>query len=191
MRRCFIMLALLSVVGLTSKAESIKTPANLIVNGSFEEGVEVVPDNPGFLSINEGGEGIKGWTVTRGQIDYIQGYWKAADGKRSLDMNGSPGVGGVKQTIKTVKGKKYQLTFKLAGNPGAPVIKELTVEVAGEKKAFAFDTTDKTREEMGWQAKELTFTATSDKTDIELYTTTKDTENSGPALDDVAVVEVK
>lgn len=180
----------LLAAGLVSQAEDEKAAKNLIVNGGFEDGPEV-PASPGFLPTDKDADTIKGWKVTRGQIDLIDGYWKAAEGKRSLDLNGSPGAGGVKQTIATEKGKKYKLTFKMAGNPGAPVKKELTVEVGETKKAFTFDTTGKTVEDMGWESKELEFTAAGDKTDVEIYTTTADTENSGPALDDVKVVEVK
>lgn len=190
MRRTGLALGCLLAVGLISQAEDEKSPKNLVVNGSFEDGPEV-PESPGFLPTDKDSDVIKGWKVTRGQIDFINNYWKAADGKRSLDLNGSPGVGGVKQTLATEKGKKYKLTFKMAGNPGAPAKKELTVEVGETKKAFTFDTTGKTVEDMGWEAKEMEFTAAGDKTDLEIYTTTADTENSGPALDDVKVVEVK
>ncbi|WP_020473222.1 choice-of-anchor C family protein [Zavarzinella formosa] len=190
MRHMRLAMACLLAVGVFSYADDEKSPKNLVVNGSFEDGPEV-PAVPGFASLDKDSDAIKGWKVTRGQIDLIEGYWKGAEGKRSLDLNGSPGTGGVKQTITTEKGKKYKLTFKLAGNPGAPAKKEVTVEAGESKKAFAFDATGKTQEEMGWELKELEFTATGDKTDIELYSTTADTENSGPAIDDVKVVEVK
>src|SRR6478735_7089945 len=65
---------------------------------------------------------LKGWVVTRGQIDICQekdGAWKAAAGKRSLDLHGSPGFGGVKQTLETRAGKKYRVTFQMTGNPQA------------------------------------------------------------------------
>src|SRR5262249_24519791 len=94
--------------------------SNLLVNGSFEEG----PDPGAFLPVNKDSTDIKGWTVTRGQIDYIGSFWPAADGKRSLDLHGSPGFGGVSQTFPTVKGQKYRVTFALAGNPEGTVPKK-------------------------------------------------------------------
>src|SRR5262249_15845908 len=55
---------------------------NLLVNGSFEEGPDPGPGR--FLTLNEGSTEIRGWVVTRGQIDYNGTYWEAADGQRSL-----------------------------------------------------------------------------------------------------------
>ena len=82
----------------------------LIINGSFEEGPKV----DAWQWIDEKSDKIKGWVVTKGQIDYIGTLWKAAEGKRSLDLHGSPGFGGVKQTIKTEKGRTYRVTFEMA-----------------------------------------------------------------------------
>src|SRR5262245_18325663 len=139
---------------------------NLLVNGSFEDG----PDPDAFLPVDKGSTAIKGWTVTRGQIDYIGGYWPAADGKRSLDLNGSPGFGGVSQAFKTEKGRKYKVTFAMAGNPEGTVAKKvLTVRAAGQSKDFTFDATGKTKEEMGWKTMTWEFTADSDRTTLEIH----------------------
>src|SRR5262245_43659874 len=79
-------------------ADSPAAPAkeekdNLIVNGSFEAGPEV---DGSFLPVDEDSVEVRGWVVTRGQIDLLQetdGKVKAAHGKRSLDLHGSPGFG--------------------------------------------------------------------------------------------------
>src|SRR6516162_5240865 len=89
-------------------------PVNLLLNGSFEEG----PEAGQFKPLDKGSTAIKGWTVTRGQIDYVGSYWKAAHGQRSIDLHGSPGYGGVAQTFATSKGQRYRVTFSLAGTPG-------------------------------------------------------------------------
>ena len=61
--------------------------ANLLVNGSFEEGPD--PGEQGWKPLDKGCKDIKGWEVTRGQIDYLGTYWEHADGKRSLDLDGN------------------------------------------------------------------------------------------------------
>ena len=61
--------------------------ANLLVNGGFEEGPVFKVHKP----LDPDSTEIKGWTVTRGQIDVVEehdGTWKAADGTRSLDLHG-------------------------------------------------------------------------------------------------------
>ena len=86
---CGLALALVLPAALAAPA---RPGGNLIVNSSFEEG----PDDIGeFKSLDKGSKDIKGWTVTRGQIDLIGTFWTSADGKRSLDLHGSPGFGGV------------------------------------------------------------------------------------------------
>ena len=57
-------------------------------------------------------------------------------GKRALDLHGSPGFGGVEQTIATKPGKKYKVTFQMSGNPGVEHEKvQLGVRAAGQDKA--------------------------------------------------------
>jgi choice-of-anchor C domain-containing protein len=164
--------------------------ADLIVNGSFEEGTD--PGEQGWKPLDKGSKDIKGWEVTRGQIDYISGYWENADGKRSIDLHGSPGYGGIKQTFKTKKGQKYRLTFALAGNPvGTTAEKKLGVKVGDKEEEFLFNTEGKTTDNMGWATQVLDFTATDSETTLEFYTLMKEDPNCGPALDNVSVAPSK
>jgi choice-of-anchor C domain-containing protein len=162
-----------------------KVIVELITNGGFEDG----PDVDRWLPLDKDSTEIKGWKVTRAQIDYIgPGHWTAGEGKRSLDLHGSPGYGGVKQTIKTEKGKKYVVTFKMASTPGGnPTEKGLWVAAAGAKKRFTFDAKGKTVGAMGWEAMEWEFTADGDEADLEFYTAEESDQDRGPALDDVSV----
>ncbi|MCU0703457.1 MAG: choice-of-anchor C family protein [Fimbriiglobus sp.] len=159
---------------------------NLIENGSFEDG----PKCDLLTSLAEGSTAITGWTVTRGPIDYVGSFWEHADGKRSLDLHGSPGFGGVKQTIKTTPGAKYKLTFRFATTPhAAKPKKKLAVEVDGAKTEFEVDASGKST--MVWERQSLTFTAGPKDTVIEFYTLETEDGNCGPAIDDVKVVRTK
>src|SRR5262249_564638 len=134
---------------------------------------------------------IKGWTVIRGQIDLVGNYWQHADGKRSIDLHGSPGYGGVKQSFKTVKGKKYRVTFSLAANPdGSVPEKKVGVKAAGKEEKFTFDGTGKTKTDMGWSTQVWDFTATDNETALEIYTLMEEDPNCGPVLDNVSVTAV-
>jgi choice-of-anchor C domain-containing protein len=193
MRRGCVCLAALAVTAawLTVPATAEDKPKNLLVNGSFEEG----PDAGDFLPLESGSTDIKGWTVTRAQVDYIGGHWKSADGNRSLDLHGSPGLGGVKQAFATTKGRKYKVTLSMAANPNfqpeAGPVKFLCVRAAGKKEAFSFDAAGKTVEEMGWVTKTWEFTAVDDETTLEIHTLETEDTSCGPALDNVSVVEAK
>src|SRR3954471_13029187 len=126
--------------------------ANLIVNGSFED----MKDEDAARPQDKGSTAIKGWVVTRGQIDVTQqngNEWKAADGKRALDLHGSPGFGGVEQTIATKPGKKYKVTFQMSGNPGVPEHKkaQLGVRAAGNTREFEITMEGRTYEDLKWE----------------------------------------
>jgi len=193
MRRFLLTSAVLGMVvvalpGADDKKDEKKAEAkNLLVNGSFEEG----PDPGPFVPLDEKDEQIKGWTVIKGQIDYIGSYWQAAEGKRSLDLHGSPGLGGVKQEFETKKGAKYKVTLSIAINPdGEGKKKKVTVAAAGKSETFTAEPKDATKEDMKWEKKTWEFTATDTKTTLEIYTAETTEEACGPALDDVSVVEV-
>jgi len=182
------LLALVVLPTLTAAPIPPAKPVELIVNGSFEEG----PEAESHKALDVDSTEIKGWTVTRGQIDYLMTFCKAADGNRSLDLNGSPGVGGVKQTFKTVKGDKYKVTLSLAVNPNTRVPKKkLAVSAAGQDTTFEFDGTGKTTADPGWTTVTWEFTANDKETTLEIYSLCKDDQFSGPMIDTVSVKAIK
>jgi choice-of-anchor C domain-containing protein len=165
-----------------------KALVELVTNGSFEDG----PDVSGWgTPVDKGSTAITGWTVTRGQIDLVTAsHWPAGKGKRSLDLHGTAGYGGVKQTLATKKGKRYTVTFLLAGNPGGQVKeKSVWVTAAGDAKKFTFDAKGKSLTDMGWEKMTWEFAADADETELEIYTAETTDEFCGPAIDNVSVKE--
>ncbi len=166
--------------------------AELLTNGSFEDGPEPDLDGPGFTPMEAGSTAIPGWTVTRGSVDYIGPYWQHADGRRSIDLNGNE-PGAIAQTFRTQPGRKYRLTFSLAGNfcgGGEPAIKTLIVTAAESRAEFSFDTTGRSYEEMGWSTHTWEFTAVAAQTTLEFTSTTELPVACGPAFDKVSVKEM-
>ena len=167
--------------------------ANLIVNGSFED----MKDDEASKPQEKGSTAITGWVVTRGQIDVTQqngNEWKAHHGKRALDLHGSPGFGGVEQTITTKPGKKYKVTFRMSGNPGVPEHKkvQLGVRAAGQDKEFELSMEGHTYQDLKWAEQTWEFTTKEKATVIEFHTAMPATSKrfGGPLLDDVKVVEI-
>ncbi len=164
--------------------ESGEKARNLLVNGSFEEG----PQTPN-VPLEKDSTALKGWVVSQGNIDFLDSsFWQAADGKRSLDLNGFT-AGAISQTFKTQKGQKYRVRFALAGNPAGPAEKKLQVSAGGKTMEFTFAATGKTRTDMGWVSKTWEFTAEAEETTLEFLSLTEG--DSGPALDDVVVVAIR
>ncbi|MCA2719617.1 MAG: choice-of-anchor C family protein [Microcystis sp. M169S2] len=162
--------------------------ANLIQNGSFENGVA----SDLLQTINAGSTVITGWTVSQGLIHYINRLWKASNGSISLHLGAGASPGGIKQTFNTTVGGTYRVTFDLAGNPNAsPIIKEMRVSAGGSSADFSFDTTGKSRSNMGWVSNSWDFTANSTTTTLEFIDLTNSfltNSFAGPALDNVSVI---
>src|SRR5262245_8764797 len=175
-------LVFLIPLGLAAPA---KPPANLLVNGSFEEG----PDDIGEVkALDKGSNGSRGWKVPRGQMEFVGTFWVAAHGSRSGDLHGSPGYGGIEQTFKTKKGTKYKVELQLAATPEAGD-RGIWIEAAGDRKKFDVNSGDGTREKLNWTKVTWEFTAIGDETTLEIYTTEKGDDSRGPVIDEVSVSE--
>src|SRR3954449_2842091 len=81
-----------------------------------------------------------------------ENVWKAHHGRRALDLHGSPGFGGVEQTVATKPGKKYRGRFRMSGTPGVPEHKavQLGVRAAGQDKEFELSMEGRTYEDLKW-----------------------------------------
>lgn len=158
---------------------------NLIQNGSFESGINIDP-NP-WVEIPKGSSAIPHWNVTLGTITYAGSESQASEGQRSLDLNGS-GRGAVSQTISTVPGRSYIVSFDMAGPPsGGPNLREILVEAAEESSVFSFEVFGHTHSDMGWENHQWEFLAKESETELK-FTSRVPSGDYGPAIDNVSVV---
>jgi choice-of-anchor C domain-containing protein len=191
--------AAVTTLALASPASAV----NLIQNGSFENGTGDAPSGS-FATEPTGSTNITDWTVVSSgtqsstdAVDWINGYWQAADGTHSVDLNGLQN-GGVYQDIVTVPGKTYEVTFDMAGNPdGAPALKLLVVSAnpvsntttPGVDGFFTVLGTP-TRSDMNWTPESYSFVATSTLTMLEFSSADNPNTPFGPALDNVSAFAV-
>jgi choice-of-anchor C domain-containing protein len=177
------------ILGLLLVAGARPAAAAPFTNGSFELGS--VNPGSGWITLNSGNPAITGWEIFDGTIDYIGTYWQAANGSRSLDLNGNDGPAGIRQTFDTIGGATYQVSFALAANPdGAPLTKNVQVTTGGVSQTFAFTVLPAiSRADMGWVYHSLLFTAAGGSTTLSFLS---DTAGAyfGPAIDDVSVTAV-
>lgn len=139
-----------------------------------------------FVNVGTGGT-IGPWKVAGGNVDLIgAGFWQAAEGDQSVDLNGG-NAGTVSQTFTTVPGKRYTVTYSLAGNPaGGPALRTGKVLVDGQNfQDFTFDVTGKTATNMGYVTREVSFVATGTTTTLAFTSTVSGAY--GPVIDDVSV----
>ncbi|MER8159410.1 choice-of-anchor C family protein [Streptomyces sp. NPDC094472] len=181
-----IFVASLAVAGVlagTGAGAAAAAAVSRFDDGSFE--TPAVGANT-FTTVVAGGT-IGPWKVTSGNVDHIgDGFWQAAEGGQSVDLNGT-GAGTVAQTFTTVPGKRYTVTYSLAGNPaGGPTVKTGSVLVDGQNfRNFTSDITGKSFGNMGYVTQEVTFVARGTSTTLAFASTNNSAY--GPVIDDVMV----
>lgn len=161
-------------------------------NGSFESGTA-----PGsFMTVSSpASTTITNWTVSSGSVDYIGSYWMAADGSRSIDLNGNE-AGTITQTFDTIPGATYQVTFALSGNPDnsasstlmSPSNKVVRVSATGATSSdYSYDTVamGNTLASMKWASSTYTFIATGSSTTLTFASQIAGA--FGPAIDNVTI----
>ncbi len=115
-----VAVAAVSVAGLAS--------ANILVNGSFEQGIIPAPRfTDGGTSLPIGSTAVTGWTIITSTVDWLQTNtatnnaftaWNLTpqEGLRFMDLTGLAAVtpyGGIQQSFATVVGLQYDISFWL------------------------------------------------------------------------------
>ena len=184
--------AAIIAVGLWANAA---TAAPIVSNGSFESGTNG-PGFGGFATIPGSSAAISDWALVGGSVDWINGYWQANSGTHSVDMNGTTPGGTLQQSISTVLGQAYQLTFYLSANPDQldahPDSRALVASAGSTNGIFTykFDSPPNDHDHMNWAQYSLFFTATGSTTVLSFASAAPQNCCYGPALDDVAVVAI-
>jgi hypothetical protein len=182
--------------------------ANLVVNGGFENyiitglpydaldksGLFVRFYGPPNTSDNTD---ITGWTVagTTGgnpnNLDLVfSGYWPAFAGNDSLDMSGATGAAGViEQSVPTVPGQQYNLSFEYGDNPGGSGA-SMGISATGNGVLLSDNVTHNSSDyvDMNYQLYSSNFVANSIATTIQFTSATN--SGYGIVVDAVSVVPV-
>ena len=174
--------AVAAAVALSGAAANAVT----LINGSFESGT-----TPGsFITLGHNSTDIEGWIVKGNGVDYVGSYWEAADGDRSVDLSALNG-GSIQQTIDTIVGKTYKVSFWLAGNPDDGAGDKLVAtSVSGDwVNNFTFTVgAGNNHSNMGWSEYSYEFTAFDSTSTLVFNSQTR--TPYGPALDNVSVSAV-
>jgi len=183
MKRALVVVAL-SLVFISS-VQAVPT----IQNGSFEEDQGIAVGS--YVPVPAGDASITGWTIGGGGVDWIESYWTASDGSRSLDLN-RLAAGSILQTFTTIANAWYNVTFDMAANPdGGSLPKSLMVITEG---GLVGTYQSSANPKLGnWDAKFGAFQADADGSTTLVFTSmTPAADNGfGPALDNVVVTLVQ
>jgi choice-of-anchor C domain-containing protein len=176
------------VVSILASAGS-HAATNLVTNGSFESDVFANPF--GTLSASNA---ITGWSLSGGTVDAISTYWTAQQGANSLDLFGNDRSSTLSQSITTMAGQLYKVSYWQSYNPDKAFSGEKVVLSVNNGPAFSQTYTNSpvpTRSAMAWQQASTSFTATGASTLLTFSGTSTDTACCwGPAFDNVSVTAV-
>ena len=165
-----------AVVTLLGVSPAGATTANLIKNGSFEKPVV----GPGSYQVFSTGQTFKHWTVigASGDVGIVSGTFTqsgfsfpAEKGKQWLDLTGlSNTPTGVQETVTTVAGASYTLTFWIGNvyDPGGIFGTTSTVNVLVDGTTVASETNSQQGTTQVWQKFKVHFTAASATTRVGL-----------------------
>jgi len=185
-RLSVVSLMIAIVASLASAGPSLgATPFH---NGSFEHG-NYYDDPASWQVVDAGRRSVNGWTVTQGSIDWVNAYWQAADGGRSIDLNGN-NPGAMSQTFSTIPKAAYKVTFSLSGNPeSGPANKTMTIDVGGTARGFAYNTAVRGNSfsDMKYINESYSFVAQPDSNATTVRFTSTTPGNGGVVLDDIVV----
>src|SRR6266478_6260993 len=172
--RCAKLLkgTLLASLFLLIPLASAHAGANVLTNGSFEDG-NFVPDGNGYQSKFPGSTDITGWTVTSSEVAWasnanVDGL-TASDRTHFLDLTGyhdSPPYGGVSQTIDTIIGRTYTVSFDLGDSAKSGLYQGPVSVLASAGSAGGVFTLGPSAGGNLWQTYSYSFRATSSATDI-------------------------
>lgn len=104
-------------------AMAVASQANLFSNGGFEAYSTSAADGggigPGYFTYNAGNAGLNDWTIGGTSVDIVTvppGIYPIFAGNASLDLLGTPGPGSISQSITTVVGQSYDISFWAQAN---------------------------------------------------------------------------
>ena len=162
---------------------------NLIQNGSFENiGGTFANNGQGFMSLTSGSTVIPGWTTTNPFVAWISDSnrfgVRTPFGSFSPDLKSGSNLGGISQTIDTIIGGEYSLSFYLGvSNPSFRGPVSVNVIAGSTNQIFTFNQGGSGSQ---WGNFSLDFTATSDSTPISIIGVSSPSTYIG--LDNVSVV---
>lgn len=165
--------------------------AAAITNGSFEDRTNFTPNGDNTMSLDAGSAAMTGWTVVGDSIAWIGtpnpfGGLGPSDGSFFLDLTGYPvgaPFGGVKQTLSTLAGHNYTVTFDIGSHAGSGVA-SIDVSAAGLTQTFSSSMPNAASV---WESRTFSFTASGASTELSLIGS-GGTDYIG--LDNVAVTDL-
>jgi hypothetical protein len=190
-----MMARLTFVVALLLAASSTIAHAQIVTNGSFEQ--PTVPA-ASFTNFPVGSTLITGWTVVNNSVSVVSGTFSQAgvafpaqDMSQWLDLTGfnTNSNEGVSQTVTTIPGNQYQLSFWIGNTTGGGIFgttSTVNVSITGVPSFSETNSTVSPTTQV-WQQFTRTFVATGAATTL-TFTNGDPSNDNDNGLDNISVL---
>lgn len=174
---------------------SVSHGQNLVLNSGFEHPLTGIEE---FLTFNPGDVTLPGWEIIFGGVDVVhQNFFgsPAYEGSQYLDLDGSPGPGGITQEIATTPGVCYEFSFAYANNPTSAFSVNFAqariYDSGGDLFApLVFSHSTSVTGNLDWSLYTTTFTASQAITQLEFLSFSPIPSSGGMLLDRISVVAI-
>jgi hypothetical protein len=168
--------------------------SGILADGDFSQAIE--PSNGGAFGLRKGTVFAPDWIVTGPRTVDFYGFsieWSAPNGVCSVDLDGSPGPGGIRHALfPTRRGAAYTVSFLFSGNGGgAPTVKQMTVSVdRSQVMAFSWNTAGSNDAQNGnWTLETWQFRARHQMSSLHFESTDPRGGNNGPIVAAISVTK--
>jgi hypothetical protein len=168
--------------------------SGILADGDFSQAIE--PQNGGAFGLRKGTVFAPDWIVRGLRTVDFYGFsieWTAPNGVCSVDLDGSPGPGGIRHALfPTRRGATYTVSFLFSGNGGgAPTVKQMTLRVdESQSTTFSWNTSGSNDAQNGnWTLETWQFKARRPMTGLLFESTDPLGGNNGPIVAAISVTK--
>jgi len=170
---------------------SLTSPAGAFANGDFA--VPVISAGAQYQPIPAGSTAIAGWTVGGGGVEaYAPLFMQPPPNAKTEIRLFDSGPGSISQTVSTIPGDRYLLTWEGAGEPGGGQTDKV-MHVFWEGNLVAsrtYSTAGRSLSNVGWTASQLVLTASSPASTVEFADATPDKSFWASMVGDVSLKQL-
>jgi Protein of unknown function (DUF642) len=168
-----------------AKCTANPSGTGLLADGDFSR----ADDPGGGYTVRGGQKFAPRWQATGNTIEFYSSLFKTPNGECSVDLDGTPGPGGIKHSgFATTPSAVYTVNFLFSGNGACnPVVKTMEVDAAGQSAQFTFDTSNGNNAQNGdYVTESWSFTAYGPRARLQ-FKSLDAKSNCGPVVAGISV----
>lgn len=161
--------------------------SGILQDGDFSQGTDL---GDKWDHVFKGDVFAPDWIVSKRNINFYGSTAWNVDGLCSVDLDGTPGPGGIAHDLfETKQGQQYSVTFFFSGNGACgPTVKKMHVKAAKQSEDLTWDTSGgRTAQNGFWSEEAFQFTASNATTKLRFNSQDRPRSDCGPVVAGISV----